>query len=135
MDASYMIGTIIGSLIAGCIVGLPPFIWARKKGHNTLGVVSILLCVLGNFILGLYLSVPICIIFLIVIAVKKSTTNTTQDTSQTVYQVESQDIDMGETNNNQQTVSTDAQNVFCPYCGVQVENSVVYCTNCGRKVK
>lgn len=131
MDASYMIGTIIGSLIAGCIVGLPPFIWARKKGYNTLGVVSILLCVLGNFILGLFLSVPICIIFLIVIAVKK----TTQNTSQTVYQVKSQDIGIGETNNNQQTVSTDSQNVFCPYCGVQVENSVVYCTNCGRKIK
>lgn len=126
---------IIGALIGGCVVGLPPFIWARKKGYNTLGVVSILLCVLGNFILGLYLSIPICIIFLIVIAVKKSTTNTTQNASQTVYQVKSQNIGMGETNNNQQTVSTDSQNVFCPYCGVQVENSVVYCKNCGRKVK
>lgn len=126
---------IIGSLIGGCVVGLLPFIWARKKGYDTLGVVSILLCVLGNFILGLYLSVPICIILLIVIAVKKSTTNTTQNASQTIDQVKYQNIGMGEINNDQQTVSTDSQNASCPYCGVQIENSVVYCTNCGRKIK
>lgn len=126
---------IIGSLIGGCVVGLLPFIWARKKGYNTLGLVSMLLCVLGNFLLGLYLSVPICIILLIVIAVKKSTTNTTQNASQTVYQVKSQNIGMGETNHNQQTASMDSQNAFCRYCGVQVENSVVYCANCGRKIK
>lgn len=128
-------GIIIGSLLGGCVIGLLPFIWARKKGYNTLGVVSMLLCMLCNFILGMYLSVPVCIILLIVIAVKKSTTNTTQNASQTVYQVKSQNIGMGEIKDNQQTASMDSQNAYCPYCGVQVEKSVVYCTNCGRKVK
>ena len=85
-SAAYVFGVVVGSVVMGLIVGLPPFIWGRKKGQKTAALISMLLCVLGNFIAGLLLSIPICIVTLIVIALLKNKTTITQNTVQNTYQ-------------------------------------------------
>lgn len=124
-SAIYLFGVVVGAVVMGLIVGLPPFIWSRKKGHKTAAIISMLLCVLGNFIAGLILSVPICIVSLIVIALLKNETKITQDTVQNAYPNNFQ-------NSNQQTISADFRS--CPHCGAKIETSAIYCTNCGNKV-
>lgn len=65
-----MIASIIGALVMGGIVGLIPYFYAKNKFEEKLGMVGLLACVLCNFISGLSLSIPCCIVFLIIILVK-----------------------------------------------------------------
>lgn len=71
MVAVRIISIIFGALLMGALLGLIPFFFGRKKGKDTMGLVCMLLCMLGSFIAGLYLSAPICLISVIVIAVSK----------------------------------------------------------------
>lgn len=124
-----IIATIAGAVIMGGIVGLIPFFLGKKKGFQTLGTVGLLGCILANFLIGLYGSIPVCIVFLIIIAVKKSTP-AIQSTPQNTYQ--------GVTGNTYQNTGIPMQNTqisVCPFCGAQLGAGEVYCSSCGRKVK
>lgn len=70
-STAYIVGTIVGSIVMGIIVGLIPFFIGRKRGHNTAGLICLVLCAVGNFIAGLFLSLPICLISTIVLLVIK----------------------------------------------------------------
>lgn len=70
------------------------------------------------------LSIPICIVTLIVIAFLKNETKTTQDTTQNAYQNNFQ-------KNNQQARSADFHS--CPHCGAKIEVGVIYCADCANK--
>lgn len=120
MDSAYVFGTIIGALISGGIVGLIPFLYGRKKGYQTIGTVSLLLCMLGNFILGLFLSVPICIISVILLALKK------ENHPSGPYGT----LEAGSNTSHGQEFSKN----ICPHCGKSIEPGIVYCINCGGKV-
>lgn len=58
---------IIGSLISGAIVGAIPGIAGAVKGKIGLGLGGFFACLVGSFILGLLLSVPLCILFMFLI--------------------------------------------------------------------
>lgn len=71
MNAVRIISIVFGSLLMGALLGLIPFFYGRKKGYDTMGLICMVLCMIGSFIAGLFLSVPICLVSVIVIAVKK----------------------------------------------------------------
>lgn len=66
-STAYLIGTIIGSILGGVLVGLVPFFLGRKYGKSTLGIIGLVVCILCNFVLGFLLSVPACLIFVLII--------------------------------------------------------------------
>lgn len=67
MDTTYAFAVIIGAVVMGAVIGLIPFFIGRSRGHMTAGVVCWILCIIGNFFLGLLLSVPICIVSVVVL--------------------------------------------------------------------
>lgn len=66
-----LIATIAGAVVMGGVVGLIPYFVGKKRGLESMGQVCLILCILGNFIAGLYLSIPICLISLAVLLIKK----------------------------------------------------------------
>lgn len=66
-STAYLIGTLIGALLGGVIIGLIPFFLGRKYGKSTLGIVGLVVCILGNFLLGFFLSIPACLVFVLII--------------------------------------------------------------------
>lgn len=150
MEAVRIISMFFGSLLMGALIGLIPFFYGRKKGHDTMGLVCMLVCMLASFILGLYLSVPACLISVIVIAVQKDSggnagpysdpyRNQYPDQHPNPYM--SQDPNQHYTGGQQawqpggpQDPNAGRQNVSCPSCGTQLKPGTAYCTNCGRKL-
>ncbi len=61
---------LVGALIMGIIVGLIPFFLGKKKNNEGIGTAGLIACVVCNIALGLLLSIPCCIIFVIIILVK-----------------------------------------------------------------
>lgn len=68
-EMAFSIGLVVGAVVMGALVGLIPLILGMKRGKTGLGVAGIISCIVGNFILGIFLSIPICIIFVVVILV------------------------------------------------------------------
>lgn len=66
-STAYVIGTIIGSILGGALVGLIPFFLGRKYGKSTLGIIGLVVCIFCNFLLGFLLSIPACLIFVLII--------------------------------------------------------------------
>ena len=58
---------IIGSLLAGLIVGAIPAICGAIRGRIGLAIVGFVACVVSAFLLGLLLAIPVCAIFLFLI--------------------------------------------------------------------
>lgn len=69
MNANVM-AIILGSLISGAIVGAIPGITGAVKGKLGLGLGGFFACLVGSFILGLILSIPLCIVFMYLIMKK-----------------------------------------------------------------
>ena len=63
-------GLFMGSL-AGGLVGLIPFLIAKKRGLPTLATVAIWTCIGCGLVLGLLLAVPACIVLTVIALVKK----------------------------------------------------------------
>lgn len=69
----YQLGVIIGSIIMGAIVGSIPAVTGIVKKKIGLAIGGFFACIVGNFLLGLFLSVPICIVFMFFILKKPLT--------------------------------------------------------------
>ena len=69
MDGAFLVGVVIGSLVMGALVGLIPLIVGLKKQAKGLAIAGFVACIVANFILGLLLSLPVAIVFLIIIIV------------------------------------------------------------------
>lgn len=67
LSVAYLFGTIVGALVAGALIGLIPFFLGRKYGKATLGAVGLVVCILCNFLLGMLLSIPACLVFVLII--------------------------------------------------------------------
>lgn len=65
------IEVVVGAIVGGAVVGLVPYFVGKNRDWDDLGLMSLVLCIVGNFIGGLYISVPICIASVIVILAKK----------------------------------------------------------------
>ena len=68
---AYLIGTLVGALVAGALLGLIPLILGRKKGKNGLAIGGFAACVVSGLLLGAVLAVPVCIVFVVLILVLK----------------------------------------------------------------
>ena len=66
MDA-FTLGTIIGSIISGAIVGAVPAICGAIKHKIGLAIGGFFACLAASFLLGLILSVPTCAVFMFLI--------------------------------------------------------------------
>jgi LytS/YehU family sensor histidine kinase len=66
-EIAFNVGVVIGSLLAGVIFGLIPLILGLRKKKKTLAISGFVACIVGSLILGLFLSIPICIVFVILI--------------------------------------------------------------------
>ena len=71
MDGAFMAGVLVGALLMGVVIGLIPLIIGIVKEQRTLGIIGLVSCIVGNLILGLLLSIPIALIFSIIILTKK----------------------------------------------------------------
>tara|TARA_Y100001970_G_scaffold222937_1_gene274374 strand:+ start:6955 stop:7191 length:237 start_codon:yes stop_codon:yes gene_type:complete len=71
-EAGYFVGVIFGALIMGAIIGLIPLILGINKGQKQLGIIGLVSCIVGSLILGLFLSIPIAIVFTIIILTKSN---------------------------------------------------------------
>ncbi|MBS4960258.1 MAG: hypothetical protein KHZ62_05515 [Clostridiales bacterium] len=67
----YTLALIMGSLIGGAVVGAIPGIAGAVKGKLGLALTGFIACIVCNFILGLLLSIPCCILFLFFIFKKE----------------------------------------------------------------
>ena len=67
----------IGTFVGGALMGLIPGIWAQKKGHKVLGIVSVVLCGLASLILT-RMSGLVFLVLLIIVACSKNLTKTEQ---------------------------------------------------------
>ena len=67
MDIAYTIGVLIGAIITGLAIGAAPLICGIVKKKVGLAIGGLIACVVGHFLLGLLLFVPICIVFLLLI--------------------------------------------------------------------
>lgn len=61
-----LFGLVFGSLVMGALLGAIPMMAARSRGKKNLAVIAMGSTMLGSFLLGLLLSVPLAIIFTVV---------------------------------------------------------------------
>jgi len=71
MDMAELIGLIVGALVSGALVGAIPLILGLRRERKNLAIMGFISCIVGSLILGLLLSVPLCIIFVLLILFTK----------------------------------------------------------------
>jgi MFS family permease len=71
---SYQIGVIWGAIITGALIGLIFLILALRKGRRKLAIIGFVSCIVANFVLGLFLSIPVFIILCLVLYLGKTKT-------------------------------------------------------------
>ncbi len=70
-DSVYWIASIIGALVVGFVFGLVPLICGLVKKRVGLAIGGFAACLVGGFILGLILALPMCALFTVLIFVTK----------------------------------------------------------------
>lgn len=106
---------IMGAIVGGIIVGLVPLILGLKLKQNNMAIGSFIATIIGGFILGIFLSIPICIVTSIIIISKS-------DQSQKLPYQQTQNSYSNQTSN------------FCRNCGNQLNTDSQFCPKCGSKV-
>ena len=82
MDA-YVFGAIVGSILSGAIIGAIPAVCGAIKHKIGLAISGFFACLVGSFLLGLILSVPVCAVFMFFIFKKpKATSNKVEDNAE-----------------------------------------------------
>jgi len=70
-EAAYRIGLtagiLFGAFLGGAIVGLLPLIVALRRGRRTFAFASWASCILANFLLGIFLSVPLAVVLTVIV--------------------------------------------------------------------
>jgi hypothetical protein len=70
-EAAYRIGllagVLFGAFLGGALVGLLPLIVALRRGRRTFAFASWVSCILANFLLGIFLSVPLAVVLTVVV--------------------------------------------------------------------
>ncbi len=64
LNEGFKMWIIIYAILGGMFVGMFPFIYGVIKNQFFLGLLSFILCTIGGYLLGVLLSVPICICFI-----------------------------------------------------------------------
>jgi len=153
-----LIATIAGAVVMGGVVGLIPYFVGKKRGLESMGQVCLILCILGNFIAGLYLSIPICLISLAVLLIKKGANADSaqkaagpqipqhaptqenpmlgQESRDSQAGMQPQGAGYSQTGFMQghSAAGGGGQSIFCAYCGTRNDDGSAYCINCGRRM-
>ena len=58
-----IVGAIIGAAGVGILCGLIPWYLAKRFGQRTLGTIALSCCIFGGIVLGMYLAIPLALIF------------------------------------------------------------------------
>ncbi len=70
-EAAYRIGMqagiLFGAFLGGAIVGLLPLIVALRRGRRTFALASWASCIVANFLLGIFLSVPLAVVLTVIV--------------------------------------------------------------------
>jgi MFS family permease len=70
-EAAYRIGfqagILFGAFLGGAIIGLLPLIVGLRRGRRTFAFASWASCIVANFLLGIFLSVPLAIVLTVVV--------------------------------------------------------------------
>lgn len=127
---------ILGALIAGALLGLIPGIIGYKKEKQGLAIGGFIACVVGSFLLGLYLSVPICIIFTVIILLSsKKAVQPSSGSAAATYT--HSPLSPGQTFctscGARQTEPPKSNR--CPSCGGEVPSDMTFCAKCGARVR
>lgn len=140
---------ILGALIAGALLGLIPGIIGYKKEKQGLAIGGFIACVVGSFLLGLYLSVPICIIFTVIIllsskkAVQPSSGSAAATYTHSPEPGAGRCIKCDAPLSPGQTFCTSCgarqteppKSNCCPSCGGEVPSDMTFCAKCGARVR
>ncbi len=120
MGTDYYVGVIFGSLMMGALLGLIPGIIGYKKGKKGLAIAGFLCCVGGSFILGLFLSIPMCIIFTVLIVLSSPKSHTQASVS-------------SDSNTHTTTANISQNTKYCTQCGKPLSAGQAFCPNCGAR--
>ncbi len=130
---------VFGSLVAGALIGLIPLILGQKRGMRGVGIGGFIGCIVGSFILGLFLSIPVCLIFtLIILLSKKKETSVPVTINQPMptpvpTTPEPPVPPMSKCSHCGGSIAQGQP--FCPYCGArQAADPAVKCPSCGADV-
>lgn len=66
-QTAHLIGVMIGAFLAGVICGLLPLFLGLSYKRLELGVIGLVACIIGGFIRGIFLAIPISVIFTVII--------------------------------------------------------------------
>ena len=107
MISAYTFGLILGSLFMGAILGAIPLILGKARKKKKLAIGGFVACIAGSFLAGLFLSAPLCILFVILIlAIKNKPPDTEPDIEPDIEPVENNRGETGDQN------KMDSQNKF-----------------------
>lgn len=76
METQFFGPYLIGAFLGGCLAGLLPLFLGKYYGSGRLGDIGFLCCVAASMLLGAILSVPVAMIFSIIIFVRRKHENT-----------------------------------------------------------
>lgn len=140
---------IFGALIGGVIFGLIPGIVGYKKGKTGLAVAGFISCIIGSFLLGMFLSIPACIIFTVIICLSKDSQSSptrsyvppsyyTPSYSESKKCIQCQNPLDGTEQFCKRCGASQIKNEnqgFCPSCGSKIESGLMFCVKCGTRIK
>ncbi len=70
-EAAYRIGfqagILFGAFLGGAIIGLLPLIVGLRRGRRTFAFASWASCIVANFLLGIFLSVPVAVVLTVIV--------------------------------------------------------------------
>lgn len=139
---------IFGALMMGALLGLIPGIIGYKKDKQRLAIGGFIACVIGSFIMGLFLSVPICIIFTIIILVSgRKSHQSPNDTGSAVHTPvpgpgAGHCVQCGNPLSQGQAFCSSCGmrqsgppiSNRCPSCGCEVPSGMAFCDKCGARM-
>ena len=70
-QTAHLIGILLGALFVGALCGLLPLFVGLKRQKTGLAVAGLISCVIGGFILGIILALPVAIVFTVIILCTK----------------------------------------------------------------
>ena len=152
MSSGYGFGVLFGALLMGAALGAIPMIVGYRRNKKGLGIAGLVCCIAGSLFLGLFLSIPFCVIFTVIIAV--TTRSTTKDAMPCApdgpHPVQGSGTVTSGTCAQCGALLTSGQKFcskcgarcpeqagpkVCPSCGSLVAPGMIFCDRCGTKVR
>lgn len=116
MNGTNYSAVIFGALMMGAILGFIPGFIGYKKGKQGLAIGGFIACVVGSFLMGLFLSVPMCIIFTVIILISSKRNYRSQRPGSNVH------------------MPTSGSGVgYCAQCGKPLVPGQTFCASCGMR--